>query len=75
MKIQRDLGNLRTFLDSDTHLFGLIGDQWSGRSEAEANQAEQESAACLKSLLTQTIEAISFILLLIDYKLPDVVAS
>lgn len=75
MKIQRDLGSLRTFLDSDPHLFGLIGDQWSGRSEAEANQAEQDSIACLRSLLTQTIQAISFILLLIDYKLPDVVAS
>ena len=36
---------------------------------------EEASAADLAGLVGQTIEAISFILLLIDYKLPEVVAQ
>lgn len=38
-------------------------------------QAEQASVNALRGLLVQSIEAISFVLLLIDYKLPEVVAS
>lgn len=106
MRIQRDLSNLRNFLDSDSQVFSALGDQWSGRNEAEAQQVcdtmlmcpgclssltdyerarlvslspllqiEQDSIHALRLLLTQTIEAISFVLLLIDYRMSEVVAS
>lgn len=39
-----------------------------------AYQAEQKSLSALRQLLTQTVEAISFILLLIDYRISDIVA-
>jgi hypothetical protein len=40
MKIQRDLNGIRSFLDSDfAHLYGMLADQWSGRSEVDAYQA------------------------------------
>lgn len=39
MKIQRDLNGLRTFLDADfAHLYGMLADQWSGRSDVDAYQ-------------------------------------
>lgn len=42
MKIQRDLNGLRTFLDADfTHLYGMLADQWSGRSDVDAYQVGQ----------------------------------
>lgn len=75
MSIQRDLAGLRSFLDSDAHLFSMVNDQWTGRNEVEAQQAEQENIGAIRMLLTQSIEAISFVLLLVDYKLPEVVAS
>jgi nuclear pore complex protein Nup155 len=37
-------------------------------------QAENSSASALRALLSQTIEAISFVLLLQDYGLPQVAA-
>lgn len=36
---------------------------------------EQASIQALQSLLTQAVEAISFILLLIDYRFSDVIAA
>lgn len=75
MRIQRDLAGLRQFVEGDAHVFEMVGGQWSDKNDAEAFQVEMESIASLRSLLVQTIEAISFILLLIDYRLPDVVAS
>jgi nuclear pore complex protein Nup155 len=75
MRIQRDLSNLRQFIDSEIHNFDMVGSQWSDRSEIEAFQIEMQLINALRALLTQTVEAISFVLLLIDYKLPDVVAS
>lgn len=38
-------------------------------------KAEQSSVAQLQTLLTRTIEAISFVLLLNDYRLGDLIAQ
>jgi nuclear pore complex protein Nup155 len=38
-------------------------------------KAEQSSVAQLQALLTRTIEAISFVLLLNDYKLGELIAK
>lgn len=38
-------------------------------------QAEQSSVAQLQSLLTRTVEAISFVLLLNDYRLGELIAQ
>lgn len=38
-------------------------------------QAERSSIIGLRSLLIQAVEALSFILLLIDFRLPDIVAT
>lgn len=43
--------------------------------EQEAWKAEVASFEQLYMLLSQTIEAISFVLLLVDYKIGDVVAG
>lgn len=37
-------------------------------------QAEYYSLSAIRALITQSVEAISFILLLIDYKMTEVVA-
>lgn len=39
------------------------------------NQAEQSSVAQLQSLLARTVEAISFVLLLNDYRLGELIAQ
>jgi len=45
-----------------------------GKGIADFSQAEQNSVAQLQSLLTRTIEAISFVLLLNDYRLGELIA-
>lgn len=42
---------------------------------SSAYQAEQKSIAALRQLLTQAVEAISFVLLLIDYRISDIIGS
>lgn len=44
-------------------------------SNIEAWKAEHASLAAIVALVTQAIEAISFVLLLVDYKLPETVAK
>lgn len=44
-------------------------------SDAQAWKVEQSSLAALVGLVAQSIEAVSFILLLIDYKLPEILAK
>lgn len=60
---------------SEQHLFTHIPDSSRAGHNAAAYAAEQASLSALRLLLVQSVEAISFILLLIDYKLPDIVAS
>lgn len=50
-------------------------DQWSGASDRDALQVEHGSLASLHSLLVQSIEAFSFIILLIDHQLPNVLST
>ncbi|KAK4336201.1 Nucleoporin NUP157 [Rhodotorula toruloides] len=73
--VQRDLLALRTFVEQEQHLFTPLPDSSRAGHNAAAYAAEQASLSALRLLLTQSVEAISFILLLIDYKLQDIVAT
>ncbi|KAF9244625.1 nucleoporin [Melanogaster broomeanus] len=78
--IQKNLYALKEFLDKNPHLFhSTPGDPTASRStvghEQEAWKAEQNSVAQLQALLTRTIEAISFVLLLSDYRLGELIAK
>ena len=78
MTIQKNLYALKEFLDNNPQLLGSApGDHLSSRStnDQEAWKIEQTSAAQLHSLLSRTIEAISFVLLLMDYNLGELAAS
>ncbi|KAL6309880.1 nucleoporin [Sparassis latifolia] len=75
---QKNLYALKELLDTNPHLFhSAPGDHTSARSstasEQEAWKAEQSSVSELLSLLGRTIEAISFVLLLSDHQLGDIV--
>ena len=48
---------------------------YAARADLEYFQAEQSSVAQLQALLTRTIEAISFVLLLNDYRLGELVVK
>ncbi|KAL4070880.1 nucleoporin, partial [Scleroderma citrinum] len=77
--VQKNLFALKEFLDRNPHLFhSTPGDLAASRSpaghEQEAWKAEQNSVAQLQSLLMRTIEAISFVLLLNDYRLGELIA-
>ncbi|KAF8527887.1 nucleoporin [Hysterangium stoloniferum] len=76
--VQKNLDSLRHFLVTNPHLFDSSQGEFTGNSRATAEQeawkAENASAAGLKVLVSQTIEAISFVLLLQDYGLPQVAA-
>lgn len=53
MKIQRDLNGLRTFLDADfAHLYGMLADQWSGRSDVDAYQVRGTRFSTVASVAT-----------------------
>ncbi|GAA99883.1 uncharacterized protein L969DRAFT_51354 [Mixia osmundae IAM 14324] len=73
--IQREILALSVFVSSEFQVFLLTPDAGNGRPEQESVAVEQDSLAALRVLLTQTVEAISFVLLLIDYRLPDVLAT
>ncbi|KAI0963698.1 hypothetical protein AcW1_000705 [Taiwanofungus camphoratus] len=75
---QKNLYALKELLDTNPHLFhSAPGDHTGARSatasEQEAWKAEQESVSELLSLLARTIEAISFILLLNDHRLGELI--
>ncbi|KAH0838249.1 nucleoporin [Lanmaoa asiatica] len=78
--VQKNLYALKEFLDKNPHLFhSTPGDPAASRNtvghEQEAWKAEQSSVAQLQALLTRTIEAISFVLLLSDYRLGELIAQ
>ncbi|KAJ6604576.1 nucleoporin [Mycena vulgaris] len=77
--IQKNVYALKDFLDKNPHLFhsspGETGNARSAVSEQEAWKAEQLSVSELLSLSTRIIEALSFVLLLNDYKLGELVAK
>jgi nuclear pore complex protein Nup155 len=86
---QRELQSLRKFLDQNSQLFGLGNEGPGGASRGggsnnrgtsgsiEGDQialtAEKDSFDAIRTLLSRSLEAISFVLLLIDYKLPNLV--
>lgn len=70
--IQKNLAGLKDFLDQNPHMFHMMPTGANGSSvspEMDAWKAEQEEVNRLTSLLTRTIEALSFVLLLMDYNL------
>ncbi|KAJ7487525.1 nucleoporin [Mycena galericulata] len=77
--IQKNVYALKDFLDKNPHLFhsapGESGNARSAVNEQEAWKAEQTSVSELLSLSTRIIEALSFVLLLNDYKLGELVAK
>ncbi|KAJ7634229.1 nucleoporin [Mycena polygramma] len=76
--IQKNVYALKDFLDKNPHLFHSSGDPGNTRAavgEQEAWKAEQTSVSELLALSTRIIEALSFVLLLNDYKLGELVAK
>lgn len=75
--IQRNLFALKNFLDRNPQLLtSAPGEQVSSggrQSEQDAWKAEATSISHLQALLERTIEAISFVLLLIDYHFGDLI--
>ncbi|PPQ62740.1 hypothetical protein CVT24_000434 [Panaeolus cyanescens] len=74
---QKNLHALKEFLDQNPQLFhSSPSEPASTRSlvtEQEAWKVEQNSVLELQSLLTRTIEALSFVLLLSDYRLGELI--
>ena len=75
---QRNIHSLKVVLAKNIQLFNTLPtDSVSIRSvdEQKAWDVEQESISTLLSLLSRTEEAISFVLLLIDYNISELVAQ
>jgi nuclear pore complex protein Nup155 len=70
LAVQGNLADLHRFLES--HPFPRHQAEGDAKRAWDAEEASTEG---LKLLLKQAIEAISFVLLLADYKLPDVIAK
>ncbi|KAF5385258.1 hypothetical protein D9615_001454 [Tricholomella constricta] len=76
--IQKNLFSLKDFLEKNPHLFHSSPSESSTRvpvAEQEAWRAEQNSVSELISLLSRTVEALSFVLLLNDYMLGDLISQ
>ncbi|KAG5647653.1 hypothetical protein DXG03_009006 [Asterophora parasitica] len=76
--IEKNLFSLKDFLEKNPHLFHSSSSESSTRvpvSEQEAWRAEQHSVSELISLLSRTTEALSFVLLLNDYMLGDLISQ
>ncbi|KAG7450597.1 nucleoporin [Guyanagaster necrorhizus] len=74
--VQRNLYSLKDLLDKNPHLFHSSPGDSAVRApaaEQQAWKAEQSSVVELMSLLTRTIEALSFILLLTDHRIGDLI--
>ncbi|GJJ09444.1 hypothetical protein Clacol_003667 [Clathrus columnatus] len=73
---QKNLDCLRNFMSSNPHLFDSsqsdLGSGTRTTAEQEAWKIESTSASALNALVSQTIEAISFVLLLQDYGLSHI---
>ncbi|EFP89244.1 uncharacterized protein PGTG_15085 [Puccinia graminis f. sp. tritici CRL 75-36-700-3] len=75
-KVQKDLEALRHFIDNEVVLLASIPDvRTAGRTDPAVYNLEQASIVGLRVLLTQAVEALSFIQLLIDYKLGDLLTA
>ncbi|PLW37309.1 hypothetical protein PCANC_15434 [Puccinia coronata f. sp. avenae] len=75
-KVQKELEALRHFIDSEVVLLASIPDvRTAGRTDPAVYNLEQASIVGLRVLLTQAVEALSFMHLLIDYKLSDLLAA
>ncbi|KAI9603600.1 hypothetical protein KEM48_000900 [Puccinia striiformis f. sp. tritici PST-130] len=75
-KVQKELEALRHFIDNEVVLLASIPDvRTAGRTDPAVYNLEQASIVGLRVLLTQAIEALSFIHLLIDYKLSDLLTA
>jgi nuclear pore complex protein Nup155 len=79
VSMQKNLLALSSFLEDNPHLFhsspgDAVSSRSSARNDQEAWTAEQASVTQLRVLLTRAIEAVSFFLLLIDYKLDSLVS-
>ncbi|KAL8279152.1 hypothetical protein RQP46_008408 [Phenoliferia psychrophenolica] len=70
--VGNDLKSLRIFVDQAQNLFTDI---FNGAGQDEAYAAEQASLANLQRLLVRADEAISFILLLTDHNIGDIVST
>jgi nuclear pore complex protein Nup155 len=64
-----------TRIGREQQLFTLLPDGGRSAPLAIAYTAEQQSLSALRTLLTQSVEAIAFILLLISYDLSSIIAS
>lgn len=69
--VQRNIADLQVFLKSNQQLFATSAGDPRDRSDQSAWKAEHASLVGIDHLITQCIEGISFILLLIDYHLPE----
>ncbi|WAQ92935.1 hypothetical protein PtA15_17A417 [Puccinia triticina] len=75
-KVQKDLEALRHFIDNEVVLLSSIPDvRTAGRTDPAVYNLEQASIVGLRVLLTQAVEALSFVHLLIDYKLSDLLSA
>ncbi|KAF9481024.1 nucleoporin [Pholiota conissans] len=79
VNIQKNLFALKEFLSRNPQLFhSSPSEPTSSRTlltEQEAWKAEQSSVSELQTLLTRTIEALSFVLLLSDYRLNELISK
>ncbi|KAL1590668.1 hypothetical protein WHR41_00751 [Cladosporium halotolerans] len=78
--IQRDLTELQRFLETNkSFIDGLAGPQALGRvgsrQEEIALQGEHRAMSSLMSLIAKVIEGISFVLVLFDERVEDILAS
>ncbi|KAH7104672.1 nucleoporin-domain-containing protein [Auriculariales sp. MPI-PUGE-AT-0066] len=72
--VQKNLEALRSFLERNPTLF-QASTEIRDPADQEAWKIELASVSQLQGLLSQTVEAISFVLLLIDYQLSEIVAQ
>ncbi|CED85089.1 Nuclear pore complex, Nup155 component (D Nup154, sc Nup157/Nup170) [Phaffia rhodozyma] len=78
VSVQRNMSALKAFIDRNFQLFttGPASEYSQTRSsDLDSWRTEQSSVNALVAMITQAIEAISFVLLLIDYKLPETISS
>ncbi|KAJ3551449.1 hypothetical protein NM688_g4699 [Phlebia brevispora] len=78
--VQKNLQALKDLLDKNPHLFHSAPGDYTGArsataSEQEAWKAEQSSVSQLLNLLGRTIEAVSFVLLLTDHRIGELISQ
>ena len=78
--VQKNLQTLKDILDENPHLFHVSPHDYTNTrsmavGEQEAWKAEQNSVSQLLMLLARTIEAISFVLLLTDHRIGELISQ